>query len=107
MSYTFLDDPESRGCNCSIVQPGDIYLTEWSTELGEVVAGGFNIDLAGWNTCECAGSDTDSDGIIDTWEVDCSQARIQLDFRLPVGSDYLVTFRPLGARQIALPPARD
>lgn len=98
MSFTFVDDPDSRGCNCGINEPGDIYLTEWSTELGEIVAGGFNIDLAGWKGCECAGDDTDDDGIIDTWDVDCAQARIQLDFRLPVGSDYLITFRPYGVK---------
>ncbi len=98
LQFTFIDDPESAGCNCGITQPGDIFLTEWSTELGEVVAGGFNLDLAGWTTCECSGDDSDDDGVIDTWEVDCAQARLQLDFRLPVGSDYLVTFTPGGAQ---------
>lgn len=97
LQFTFLDDLESGGCNCGITQPGDIFLTEWSAELGEVVAGGFNIDLAGWTSCECSGDDTDDDGIIDSWDVDCAQARLQLDFRLPVGSDYLVTFRPVSA----------
>ncbi len=98
MSFTFLDDPESRGCNCGINEPGTLFLTEFSNELGEVVAGGFNIDLAGWRTCQCSGSDTDSDGIIDEWDVSCAKARLQLDFRLPVGSDYLVTNRPYGRK---------
>ena len=97
LAFTFLDDPESRGCNCGINEPGDIFLTEWSTELGEIVAGTFNLDLAGWRgNCECGGNDADDDGIIDTWDVECAQARVQIDFRLPVGSDYLITFWPSG-----------
>ncbi len=94
MLFSFFQDPEARGCNCGINAPGDIYLTDWGTELGDVVAGAVNIDLAGWKGCECSGTDTNDDGKNDEWEVDCARVRVSLDFRLLVGTDYLITFKP-------------
>lgn len=94
MTYTYMGDPEWAGCNCGITLPGDLYITQWGTNLADIVAGNFVIDLAGWTGCMCSGSDTDSDGIIDTWDVDCAQARLDLYFRVPVGTEYKVTWVP-------------
>ncbi len=98
MLYSLFDDPDSYGCNCGASLTQSIFLTDWGTELGDVVAGTCVLDLAGWNTCECGGNDTNDDGKIDSWDVSCSQARVDVDFRLLVGTEYLVTFTPSGSR---------
>lgn len=94
MQYILIDDPESFGCNCGASLNQSIYFTEWGTDLSDVIAGTFVVDLAGWNTCDCAGDDTDGDGKDDQWDVSCAKARVEVDFRLLVGTDYLVTTRP-------------
>ncbi len=94
MQFGFFQDPEDLGCNCGVTAPGDVYLTDWGTELGDLVAGAINIDLAGWNTCDCSGKDTNDDGKVDEWEVDCAKARVSVDFRFLVGTDYLIEFKP-------------
>ncbi|HPN33869.1 MAG TPA: carboxypeptidase regulatory-like domain-containing protein [bacterium] len=98
MSFSFMQDPEDRGCNCGITAPGNIYLTAWGVELGDLVAGEFTLDLAGWKTCECGGNDTNNDGRIDTWNVSCARARVDVHFRFLVGTDYLITFKPSQTR---------
>lgn len=94
MQYILIDDPESFGCNCGAGLNQSIYFTDWGTDLCDVIAGTFVVDLAGWNTCECSGDDTDNDGKYDSWDVSCAKARVEVDFRLLVGTDYLVTSRP-------------
>ncbi len=94
MVFSFYQDPDALGCNCGVTVPGDIFLTEWGTELGDVVAGAINLDLSGWKTCDCSGSDSNDDGTNDEWEVDCAKVRISIDFRFLVGTDYLIEFRP-------------
>ena len=98
MHFSFEQDPDSRGCNCGITAPGDIYLTAWGTNLGDLVAGSFNLDLAGWRTCECVGNVTNHDGKNDTWNVSCARARVDVHFRFLVGTDYLITFKPSQTR---------
>lgn len=98
MHFSFEQDPDNRGCNCGIISPGDIYLTAWGTNLGDLVAGSFNLDLAGWKTCECGGNDTNHDGRMDTWKVSCARARVDVQFRFLVGTDYLIIFKPSQAR---------
>lgn len=97
MSYMIWDDTRDFGCNCGASLNQTVTITEWGTELADVVAGTCVIYLAGWNTCECGGNDTNHDGIIDQWDVSCSQARVEIDFRLLVGTDYLITFKPNGS----------
>ena len=94
MSYMIWNAPSEYGCNCGASLNQSVTITEWGTELADIVAGHCVLDLAGWNTCECGGNDTNHDGIIDQWDVSCSQAMVEIDFRLLVGTDYLITFRP-------------
>jgi hypothetical protein len=113
MSYLIWDDARDFGCNCGASLTQTVTITQWGTELADIVAGHCVIDLAGWKTCECSGSDTNHDGIIDHWNVSCSQAMVEIDFRLLVGTDYLITFRPNGSgvlpgvlRQVSEAPSR-
>ncbi len=94
MSYLIWDDAKDFGCNCGASLNQTVTITQWGTELADIVAGHCVLDLAGWNTCECNGNDTNHDGKIDQWDVSCSQAMVEIDFRLLVGTDYLITFIP-------------
>jgi hypothetical protein len=96
LTFTYMGDPESAGCNCGITAPGNLYATEWGTELADVVAASFVIDLAGWKGCTCYGDDTDNDGINDTWDVDCAKVQLNLNFRVHVGTEYKLTWVPNG-----------
>ncbi len=97
MSYMLSDDPDGLGCNCGVSLSQSVVVTHWGTQLGDIVEGSCVLYLAGWNTCECGGDDTNYDGIVDQWDVSCSQARVEVAFRLLVGTDYLITFRPNGS----------
>jgi hypothetical protein len=88
MSFMFEGDPDMVGCDCGITAPGSLFLTDYGTELGDIVAGGFNIDLPGRNTCDCGKIDPDH------WDVSCAKARVNVSFRFLVGTDYLLTFTP-------------
>lgn len=94
MTFTFQGEPSRPGCDCGITAPGNLYLTDWGTGLGDLVAGWITVDLHGWAGCYCSGDDTDQDGIDDDYEVSCARARVQFDFRFLVGTDYLVTWVP-------------
>jgi len=94
MSFTIIGDPETPGCDCGISQPGNVFVTDWNSELGGLVAGGVTADLAGWANCHCSSSDEDGDGIDDDYDVTCARARLHLDFRFLVGTDYLVGWMP-------------
>ncbi len=97
MSYQIMDGPNDYGCNCGVGFDQTVTITEWGTELGDIVAGRFVVNLPGSTTCECSGNDTNGDGVVDHWDVGCSQVMVEMEFRLLVGSDYLVTFRPNGS----------
>lgn len=94
MTFTFEGNPEKPGCACGISQPGNVYITEWGTQLGDLVAGWITVDLHGWASCYCDADDTDQDGINDDYDVDCARAHAQIDFRFLVGTDYLVQWTP-------------
>jgi hypothetical protein len=95
MVFMFTEDPDLAGCDCGITAPGSLYLTDYGTELGDIVAGGFNADLPGWNTCDCGHKD-------DGWDVSCAKARVNVNFRFLVGTDYLLTFTPGGSMMPSL-----
>jgi len=94
LSFSFTGDTERSGCNCGIGTPGNIYLEKWGTQPGDLVIGSFVVNLAGWKRCSCIGTDTNQDGKNDHWDVDCAQARLEIQFRVIVGTDYLVTTNP-------------
>lgn len=94
MLFLFVGMASSRGCNCGIVSPGRLYLETWGTAVGDSVFGSYTADLAASNTCSCSGSDTDQDGLVDSWTVSCARVRVEMTFRLFVGTDYLMTANP-------------
>ena len=94
MYYFYSADPEDAGCNCGIGNPGAVYIYEWGTEPGDLITGSVDVTIPGWKTCQCGGDDTDQNGHNDTWDVECSYVRIQLEFRMSVGSDYLINWLP-------------
>lgn len=94
MTFTLDGNPDKPGCGCGISNPGSIYLTDWGTNLGDLVAGGMTIELPGWAGCYCDAYDTDQDGTNDLYDVACARAHIEIDFRLLVGSDYVVPWMP-------------
>ena len=94
MTFTFEGNPEEPGCACGITNPGQVTLTEWGTQIGDAVAGWITVDLHGWAGCYCSGTDTNQDGIDDQYNVACARAHAQIDFRLLVGTDYLVPWAP-------------
>lgn len=94
LTFTFEGNPEKPGCACGITNPGQVFLTEWGTQIGDVVAGGITADLHGWVSCYCDARDTDFDGINDQYDVECARAHVVIDFRVQVGSDYLVPWAP-------------
>ncbi|MFC1569032.1 carboxypeptidase regulatory-like domain-containing protein [bacterium] len=88
INFMLLGDPAAKGCNCNIIDGGDVYLEEFGSNLTDVISGGIkDATLAGWRTCGCNGQDTDNDGQYDTWDVDCARARMDLEFRIIVGSE--------------------
>ena len=90
--YFYSADPEYAGCNCGISQPGSITILQWGSELGDLITGSMVITIPGWKTCECSWDDTDQDGHADSWDVDCSYVRMELEFRVSVGTDYQLTW---------------
>ncbi|MBI3661530.1 MAG: carboxypeptidase regulatory-like domain-containing protein [Acidobacteria bacterium] len=94
MSFVFEGDPDKPGCACGISNPGTVTLTDWGTQLGDLVAGWITVDLHGWTGCYCDASDTNHDGINDHYDVACARAHAQIDFRFLVGTDYLVPWVP-------------
>ncbi len=94
MTFTLDGDPDKPGCACGVTNPGQVYLTDWGTQLGDLVAGGLTVDLPGWASCYCDASDTNHDGINDHYDVACAHAHAQIEFRFLVGTDYLVPWAP-------------
>ncbi len=96
LTFMFIGDPDDAGCNCGIGAPGTIYLTEWGTEPGAIIAGSMVVDLASWRGCECSGNDTDGDGMNDEWDVECARVQLDFHFRMHVGTEYLIPWTPDG-----------
>lgn len=94
----FYNDVDFDGCNCGITRPGDVVvdadrcLGRFGTGLGGVIAGKvFDARVAASKTCSCSCcSDLDGDGEEDDWEVDCATARIEIEYRVLVGTRYVV-----------------
>lgn len=70
-------------CNCGIDNPGTLYITEYSTKLGDAIHGNFVVDLAGWKGCHCGCCDEDGN-----YFVDCATVKIDIYFKVIVGSLY-------------------
>ncbi len=88
MFYYILGVPGYEECDCDIEYAGNIVFTEFSTELGEPVAGSISCKLAGWQNCECDSVDSNGDDIMDKIEVYCQVADIDVDFRFVVGHNF-------------------
>jgi hypothetical protein len=82
MVFLFGGMSDAEICDCGITQPGNLYLTEWGEELGELVTGGVTVDLPGRANCSCSEGEHG-------WEIECAKAHLNLDFKLPVGTGYL------------------
>ncbi|MFH1221268.1 MAG: carboxypeptidase regulatory-like domain-containing protein [Candidatus Eisenbacteria bacterium] len=89
MSFTIQGRPEFAPCNCGITDFGDLFLEEYGKELTQAIEGGITADLAGSKICECyCCRDTDGDGQEDDWVTSCAKARLNINFRVLVGSLY-------------------
>ncbi len=96
ISFFYPGDPGSPPCDCGVTQPGTVYLMEWGTELGDLVAGFMMVELPGAANCYCEAWDEDGDDINETSDIECARAKATIDFRLLVGTDYLVGWTPEG-----------
>jgi hypothetical protein len=76
-------------CNCGITAYGSVFLEEYGESLTNPIQGGVTADLAGSKICECyCCADVDGDGQPDDWVTSCARARLNLTFRVLVGSMY-------------------
>lgn len=94
MQFYASGDPNERPCDCGITDYGTLYITQWGTDLGDVIEGAFDCRLAGYRNCECEGIDDNHDGTIDRWDVVCQVLYFKdVKFRMAVGS-LLITRLP-------------
>lgn len=90
MSF-FLVDRSEPACNCGLTSFGSLVFEEYGENLTDVIRGGIVSDLAGWTGCECwCCDDVDGDGEEDDYVVACAKARLDLDFKILVGTGYKV-----------------
>ena len=78
--FSYNDYPGEEPCNCGI-EPGEITITSYGTELGDVIEGYITVKLAGWKNCECSCCDDDGNHT-----VDCATTYMDLQFKILVGS---------------------
>jgi|GEM_PF-1760304 len=86
-----IGDPDESGCDCGIstvAELGNIRLSKYGNELGDVLEGNVDCTLAYWRNCECTGTDTNHDGKNDQWNVVCEKVRFNVDFKVLVGSKF-------------------
>lgn len=83
MIFGFTHESEDIPCNCGITNPGYLYITKFSTKLGDAIEGDFLVDLPGWKGCHCGCCDKDGN-----YEVDCAKVQIDIKFKIIVGSLY-------------------
>lgn len=90
--FSVYGDPDDQECNCGITDYGDLFIDDpYGTELTDVISGGFDPELSGSNTCRCyCCEDMDGDGQEDDWFVDCARAKLNVNFKVLVGSMYLI-----------------
>lgn len=89
-------DPDESGCDCGIsttAELGNIRLSKYGKELGDVLEGNIDCTLAYWKNCECNGTDTNHDGKNDQWDVVCEKVRFNVDFKVLVGSKIYQSLR--------------
>jgi hypothetical protein len=92
--FMVVGDPNERPCDCGITDYGTLYVTQWGTDLGDVIEGALDCRLAGYKNCECEGIDDNHDGTIDRWDVSCQVLYFKdVKFRMAVGS-LLITRLP-------------
>jgi hypothetical protein len=87
MQFIVAGDPNKRPCDCGVTDFGTLYITQWGTDLGDVIEGALDCHLAGYKNCECDGIDDNQDGTIDRWDVVCQVLYFKdVKFRMVVGS---------------------
>jgi len=87
MAYELPGDPDDVFCDCGIAENGcgSFYLTEFGTEIGDVIAGAvIAAKLPSYENCVCDNRGTLSNP--DYSHVICTQGQFDLDFRIVVGS---------------------
>lgn len=85
--FMVVGDPNERPCDCGVTDLGTLYITQWGTDLGDVIEGSLDCHLAGYKNCECEGIDDNHDGTIDRWDVTCQVLYFKdVKFRMVVGS---------------------
>ena len=85
--FMVVGDPNEQPCDCGVTDLGTLYITQWGTNLGDVIEGSLDCHLAGYKNCECEGIDDNHDGTIDRWNVDCQVLYFKdVKFRMVVGS---------------------
>lgn len=86
--FAIITLPEAQPCNCGITRYGSVIFEEFGTELTDVLAGGiYCYGLAGTCECRCC-EDLDGDGQEDDWVKDCAKAKMTIEFRVLMGSQY-------------------
>jgi Carboxypeptidase regulatory-like domain len=86
------EDPDEQECNCGISDFGNLYISEpYSTELTDLVSCSILAELAGSYTCGCSCCvDLNGDGEEEEYLVDCVRAKLNLNFKVLIGSMYLI-----------------
>lgn len=85
-------------CNCGISSYGSLTLDAYGSQLTAPIDGLMVAYLAGSTICTCTCcDDVDGDGEEDDWVVGCAKARVEVHFRVLVGSLYEGTLSPMGS----------
>jgi hypothetical protein len=76
-------------CNCGLTGYGSLTLDAYGSQLADPIDGLMVAYLAGSTICTCTCcDDVDGDGQEDDWVVGCARARVEVHFRVLVGSLY-------------------
>ncbi|MFH1144057.1 MAG: carboxypeptidase-like regulatory domain-containing protein [Candidatus Eisenbacteria bacterium] len=79
--------PSFAPCDCGITDYGSLTLDEYGSQPTQPIDGLLLAFLAGSNRCDCyCCDDVDGDGAADDWVVACAKARVEVHFRILVGS---------------------
>jgi hypothetical protein len=81
MAFAISGDPDDIPCDCGLSNPGNIYLSEYGIEIGDVIEGSIVCKLAGWKNCHCSCCDDEGN-----YTVDCSIVELDIEFKVIVGS---------------------
>ncbi len=87
MRYELPGDPDDAYCDCGIEENGcgSFYLTEFGTEIGDVIAGAvIAAKMPSYENCLCYNQGSSSNP--DYSHVTCTRGQFDLDFRIVVGS---------------------